>query len=67
MQTWFEKVFEDKYVVTLYRGDSKQKKVFFLRELKKIDNNTVVGRDMNRRKIEYKTVEPFDYLVLKEY
>ena len=67
MRKWFEKVFEDKYVVTLYRGDDKGKKVFFLRELKKIDNNTVVGRDMNRRKIEFKTVEPFDYHVLKEY
>lgn len=66
MWKWFEKVFEDKYVVTLYRPDGK-KKVFFLRELKKIDNNTVVGRDMDRRKIEYKTVEPFDYHVLKEY
>lgn len=67
MWKWFERIFEDKYIVTISDPDSRSQKIFELRELKKIDNHSIVGRDMKGRKFQFNKVKAFDYSVTKEY
>ena len=64
--SWFTKVFEDYYIVELkLKGGGKNS--FHLKRLSKITNNYIKGVDLSGRKVEYKTHEPFDYLVIKVY
>lgn len=63
--SWFTKVFEDYFIVEIIHGG--KKKTFHMKEIKKITNNTLTGKDLNDHQVTYCTSDPFDYYVKKIY
>lgn len=64
--SWFTKVFEDYFIVEI-KHSSGAKSTFHLKRLSKISNNYIKGVNLKGEAVEYKTSEPFDYLVRKVY
>lgn len=65
--SWFKRVFEDYYIVTVYYKNSNKTRTFELKEIKKINNKQIKGKNKYGEEIDYCTSEPFDYYVEKIY
>lgn len=64
--SWFKRVFEDYFVVTIYYKNGKTR-TFHMKEIKKINNKLLRGKNIHGEAIDYCTSEPFDYYVKKIY
>ena len=62
---WLYKLFNDLYEVHLIFPERNE--VYYLQHLKKIDNKQLKGIDRDGCRIEFKSVEPFDYRIKKHY
>lgn len=64
-----KKIFCDEYVITIWVNSliGKEERVFHLSELQKLTNNHLKGKTMDGQGIEFKAVEPFDYMIRKIY
>jgi len=65
-RSWLYRLFNDLYEIQLVFEDGKQE-TYFLQHIKKIDNNLLKGIDEEGKKVEFKSVKPFDYKVKKHY
>jgi hypothetical protein len=68
--SWLKRLLYDKYEVTIWfvnEDGTRTKSYFELSELRKIDQTTLRGRDMDGHKIDIKTTNKFDYQVRKIY
>ena len=64
-RSWLYRLFNDLYEVHLIFPDRQE--VYYLQHLKKIDNKQLKGIDREGHRIEFKSVEPFDYRIKKHY
>jgi len=74
---WWKKLIYEEYEVTIWfkngntfnigPGNDKTRKKFKLKSLKKVSNTHIKGKDLNYNEWEIKTVEPFDYNIVKIY
>lgn len=67
---FFKRLFNDCYEVTLYLKDENGKqstRVFMMQSVRKLNNKTLTGRDMQGRKIEFNSTIPFNYEKIKIY
>ena len=72
MRNFIKRILYDAYEVTIWMNDSGgnrigQPQTFKLSYLKKIDQNQLIGEDMDGKKISVKTLNKFDYFVKKIY
>jgi hypothetical protein len=68
-RSWLYRLFNDHFEVTIWwtvQGKN-EKKVYHLQHLKKMTNNHLKGIDLEGHKVEMKTLNNFDYTVIKHY
>lgn len=64
--SWFTKIFEDYFIVELYLQGGTTR-TFHMKEIKKINNKQLKGKNLSGHGVDYCTAEPFDYYVKKIY
>lgn len=64
-RSWLYRLFNDLYEVHLIFEDRQE--VYWLQHIKKIDNKQMVGIDQNGHRVEFRSVNPFDYRIKKHY
>lgn len=64
-RNWLYRLFNDLYEVHLIFDDRQE--IYWLRYIKRIDNKQLKAVDENGHKIEFRSVEPFDYRIKKHY
>jgi hypothetical protein len=64
-RSWLYRLFNDLYEVHLIFPDRQE--IYWLQHLKKIDNKQLRGLDQEGNRIEFRSVEPFDYRIKKHY
>jgi len=72
MIQFIKELFNDKYEVTIWYNNpdgtrTGESQVFELSHLKKINQNEMIGNDMNGKRVTVKTLNKFDYFVKKIY
>lgn len=72
MRNFIKRILYDAYEVTIWMNDSDGNRVgeaksFKLSYLKKINQNQLIGEDMEGKKVTVKTLNKFDYFVKKLY
>lgn len=72
MINFIKRILYDAYEVTIWMNDSGGNRIgkpqtFKLSYLKKINQNQLIGEDMDGKKISVKTLNKFDYFVKKIY
>ena len=64
------RLFNDLYQVTLYFNEedgTQSRRVFMMKEIKRLSNKTLKGIDEEGHKVEFTTSQPFDYEKKKIY
>lgn len=62
---FFYRLFHDLYEVKIIQDENTR--IFYMKEIRRLNSKHFKGTDENGQKVEYKTTEDFDFFVRKLY